>query len=237
VRNLREDETEILDKADAITGQASEIRKLIEQGALNFMKTIMVLLMAAAITVSASDTNKTLAKVVALATPDNAGSWIDSINFAPVGAIKTEHLDGPSQWGVGLDIGANINPFVGFHVVNLSFEGPGQSTVLVKDKSGKKTKASRQVGEDPWGGLLVDETDLQVDAKISRFSNESFSLHLVSGGQYDWNDQDYGVNAGLRLVLDFNKNVGASVGYSIRTWFKGETRVDSLATASINFSF
>lgn len=182
--------------------------------------------MATAITVSAADTNKPAAPVKT--------SWIDSLSIAPVGAVKTDHLDGPSQWGAGLDIAAGINPFVSMHVLNLSFEGSGQTTVEKKTKKGLEKVTT---GQDKWGGLLVDETDVQVDAKISRFSNETFSLHLVSGGQYDWNDKDYGINAGLKLALDFNKNVGASVGYSIRTWFKGDTRVDSLATASFNFTF
>jgi hypothetical protein len=146
---------------------------------------------------------------------DGSARWIDKVSVSTVGAVKTEHLDGPSQWGAGLDIGANLNPFVGIHIVNLSFEG----------------------ADHQWGGLAVDETELLVDAKLSRFSNENFSLHLVSGGQWDWNDHDYGINAGLKVELALNKTLAVSAGYSIRTWFKGQTRVDSLATAAITASF
>lgn len=167
-------------------------------------------------------------------TPKQTASWIDSITVAPVGAIKTEHLDGPSQWSAGLNIGYDVNKFVKLQVVNLSFEGVGQSTLGRKTKKGYHTV---KTGEDSWGGLLVDETDLQVDAKIARFSNETFSLHVVSGGQCDWNEKDYGINAGLKLVLDFSKRVNLSAGYSVRTWLKGETRVDSLTTAELGFRF
>ena len=169
-------------------------------------------------------------------TPKQTVSWIDSITVAPVGAIKTEHLDGPSQWGAGLNIGYDVNPFVKIQVVNLSFEGAGQSTLGRKTKGGFKTVKS---GEDSWGGLLVDETDLQVDTKISRFSNETFSLHLVGGAQTDWNDNNYGVNVGLHAQLDFDKKkrVGLNVGYDLRTWLKGDTKVDSLASASLLFRF
>jgi hypothetical protein len=184
------------------------------------MKLLLTVLMATAITASAADTNKVVAKA-ATAPAQASTSWFEKVSVAPVGAIKTEHLDGPSQWGAGLDVGAAVNPFVSIHVVNLSFEGPG------KEKD----------GHDAWGGLLVDETAVQVDSKISRFSNETFSLHLVGGAQTDWNDNNWGVNVGPRLALDFNKNFGISAGYSIRTWFKGETKVDSLATAQLNVSF
>lgn len=188
---------------------------------------ITLLIMAAAITASAAEKPKAAA---------DTGKWIDRISVAPVGVIKTEHLDGPSQWGAGFDIGAAVNPFVSIHVANLSFEGPGETTGrAIKD--GKKTKGTATTGEDSFGGLLVDETDVQIDAKISRFSNETFSLHLVSGGQYDWNDEDYGINAGLRLELALNKHISASGGYSIRTWLKGQTRVDSLLSAQINVQF
>lgn len=161
-------------------------------------------------------------------------SWIDSITVAPVGAIKTEHLDGPSQWGAGLDVGYQVNPTVSLHIVNLGFEGLGQSTVSTRDKKGKHT-GTKQVGEDVWHGPAIDETDVQIDAKLNYLSKAKFSLHLVAGAQTDWNDNDYGVNVGLKAVYDFNKTVGLRVGYDLRTWLKGETRVDSLASASLVF--
>jgi len=180
------------------------------------MKHIIALLMAAAITVSAADAPKK--------------SVFDGVTFSPVGVLKTEHLDGPSQWGAGFDLGKAINPFVSIHVVNLGFEGAGQETI--KTKNGLQT-----TGENDWGGLLVDETALQIDAQLSSFSKEKFSLHLVAGGQTDWNDNDYGINAGLRADLALHKHVSLSAGYSIRTWFKNETRVDSLATLALNLKF
>lgn len=188
------------------------------------MKNIIVMLTAAvALNVSAAEPLKPGWAKTGI--PPNMGpakaveKWYSSISLAPVGAIKTEHLDGPSQWGAGVDLGYAVNPFVSIHVVNLGFEGAGC--------------------EQPWHGPAVDETDLQVDAKISRFSNETFSLHLVSGAQTDWNDNNYGINAGLRVELALNKKgtVSISSGYSIRTWLKGNTKVDSLATAQINFRF
>lgn len=163
----------------------------------------------------------------------DTGKWIDSISAAPVGVIKMEHLDGPSEWGAGLMFGANVNPYVRIAVTVLSFEGADASSQIVKTKGGK---TMRTTAEDPWGGLLVDQIYVQVDAKLSRFSNESFSLHLVSGGQYDWNDKDYGVNAGLRAELAFTKNLSLSAGYSVVTWFKHQTRVDGLASAQLTLT-
>ena len=131
------------------------------------MKTIITILaMAAAITVSAAD--------------NKSASWLSSVTVAPVGAIKTADITGASQWGAGLDLGANVNPFVSLHVVNLSFEGPGQSSLY-----DKKTKENISAGQDAWGGRLVDETDLLVKAKIARFSTESFSVYAIGGGLRD----------------------------------------------------
>jgi hypothetical protein len=137
-------------------------------------------------------------------------SWIDSISASPVGALKTEHLDGPSQWGAGLNLGYSVNPFVTIQVVNLSFEG------------------DRKCGRDAWGGLLVDETAVQVDAKIAKFSTETFSIHLVGGAQTDWNDNNYGVNVGAKVCLDPSKHFGLFAGYDLQTWLKAKTKVDSL---------
>lgn len=160
--------------------------------------------------------------------------WIDSWSVAPVGAIKTADIDGESQYGAGIDVGVGINPFVSLHAVALSFEGIGQSTEIIKHGEGHKTITT---GEDRWGGRLVDELDIQVDSKIARFSNESFSLHVRGGGQYDFNDENYGVNVGLLLQLDFNKHVAIAGGYDIRTWFKGQTKADSLATFKVIGTF
>lgn len=175
------------------------------------------------------------------ATPSESAKWIDSISIAPVGAVKTEHLDGPSQWGAGLDIGKAVNPLVSIHVLNLAFEGPGQ-TIHSRDseKGGHANNGddSFATGPNKWAGAAIDETDVQVDGKIARFSNETFSLHGVGGAQIDWNgDLNYGVNVGVKLAWDWNKNVGLVGGYTLRTWLKGETKVDSLVTAELKISF
>jgi len=169
--------------------------------------------------------------------PAPTARWIDSLSIAPVGVVKTEHLDGPSQWGAGVDVGANLNPFVGIHIVNLAFEGPGQSQKKVGNGPGDDPNCFKTTGPNSWGGSAIDETDLQVDAKLARFSTENFSLHLVGGAQTDWNTHDYGVNVGARVALDFNKHVGVYGGYDLRTWLKGQTRVDSLVTTGIKFTF
>jgi hypothetical protein len=152
-----------------------------------------------------------------LTLPAAEKSFLDGVTVSPVGVLKTEHLDGPSQWGAGVDIGKNINPFVSLHVVNLAFRNHEDGNFI--------------------GGLLVDETDVQIDAKLSSFSKEKFSLHLVAGGQTQWIDNDYGINAGLRLDFELHKHVSVSAGYSIRTWLKNETRVDSVVTFSTIIKF
>ncbi len=182
------------------------------------MKHLIAILMAVvALNVSAAELVKSPA----------APEWYENISLAPVGVLKTEHLDGPSQWGAGLDIGYAVNSFVSLHVVNLAFEGPGQTEVQT-GRGKTKLDCERTVGPNSWGGSAIDETAVQVDAKIARFSTETFSLHLVGGAQTDWNDNNYGVNVGARVQLDPTKHFGIYAGYDLRTWLKSETKVDSL---------
>lgn len=148
-------------------------------------------------------------------TPSPISAYIDSISLAPIGAIKTAGFSGASQWGAGLDLGVSVNPFVSIHVANLAFEGPK--------------------GQDSFGGLLVDETDILVKAKISRFSTDSFGIYGIGGANRNWDTQDWGFSVGLGAELAFNKHLSLIADYSLRAWFNHPK--DSLGRAGINFSF
>lgn len=171
---------------------------------------ISALLMAAAITVSAAD------------------SWYSNLSLAPVGALKTENIDGPSQWGAGLDIGYKVNDFVSLHAVNLSFEGTGQT--ITKTKKGLSTS-----GEDEWGGLLVDETAFILKADITKFKYNSFIPYFIGGGFRDWNNEDWGFSAGIGAELRLGKRVSLGGDYSLRAKFNQNK--DSLARGFLNVSF
>ena len=174
----------------------------------------------AAVTIASAADNDTTA----------TARWIDKISVAPVGALKTADLDGESQWGAGFLAGYNVNPFVAIQVRALSFEGSGQSTIETK-------KGTRTIGEDDWGGLLVDELAILVPAKINRFSTESISLYVVPGAQWDLNTDNYGISTGLALDYAFNKHFSIGAGYAVRAWFHKPTSVDSLVTGQVKFSF
>lgn len=163
-------------------------------------------------------------------------SWINSISVAPVGALKTADLDGRSQWGAGFQIGYDVNPFVGIQVRALSFEGDNKSTASPSSTT-ERAHNSSSTGEDDWGGRLIDEISILVPARISRFSNESFSLLVIPSGNYDLNSDDYGIGVGLGVELAFNKAVSLSGSYSLRSWFHKPTHVDSLVSAQVNIGF
>ena len=186
-------------------------------------KLLAILMAVATLSVSAAEVTTT-----------ESAKWIDRISVAPVGVLKTADIDGPSQWGAGLQVGYHVNPFVAIQVRALSYEGHGQSTSWHKTKEGYNPVTT---GEDDWGGRLVDEISILVPAKINRFSNEQFSLLVIPSGNYDLNTDDYGIGAGLGLEWAFNKTVSLSGSYSIRTWFKSPTYVDSLVSGQLNFWF
>lgn len=181
------------------------------------MKHIITILMAAAIAFTASAAEK------------KSGSWIDGITIAPVGAVRTADITGASEWGAGLDLGVKVNPFVSLHVVNLSFEGQGHS------KEYSEEKLEYTTGPHSWGGSVIDETALLAKAKISRFSNETFSLYAIGGGQRDWEADDWGFSAGAGVELAFNKRLSLAADYSLRAWFNRDK--DSLLRAMVNLSF
>lgn len=203
----------------------------------------LILAMTAAIAFSASaaDTNKA-------ATATTVTSWIDHIAVAPLGAVRTSDLNGRSEWGAGLDLGVGVNPFVSIHVVNLAFEGPGQtvhSDGFGKDKKkGGKPKGgdgSFTTGPNSWGGTAVDETDILCKAIISPWSTEKFSIYGVGGGLHTWGEnQRWGLSAGAGVELHFNKTFSLGGDYSVRFYSESDQRgssLDGLVRVLANFSF
>lgn len=185
------------------------------------MKLILSLLiiMAAGIA-SAADTNtSTIAR------------WIDSITVAPVGAIRAIDLNGRSEYGAGVDLGVRVNPFVSIHVVNLAFEGPGQT---VQDDG-------RTTGPNSWGGTAVDETDILVRAIISPFSSEKISVYALAGGVHTWGeDQRWGLSAGGGVELRLNKTFSVAGDYSVRMFSEADANgssLDGLARVLVNLRF
>ena len=177
------------------------------------MKYIIALLMAAATSLSAAD-------------------LLGKITLAPVGAVQTADLNGESQWGAGIDLGYKVNNFVGIHVVNLAFEGPGQTTHSIKTKHGFETVMS---GEQPWGGSVVDETDLLIRADITKWKINTFTPYFIGGGLYDWNRDAFGLSVGLGGVFNFTKHVGLGADYSVQFLEEGTKR--SLVKGYFEYSF
>lgn len=193
--------------------------------------------MAAAITVSAAETPKTSTDTAKSIKAES--SWINSVSVAPVGAIKTQNIDSKSQWGAGVDLSYAVNPYVSIHVLNLGFEGYGQSTEPVT-KDGKHTGDTITTGEEPWHGPAVDETDVLVKANISTFSTEKFKPYFIGGGLYDWNLNSFGFSAGLGVELYFNRSFSIAGDYSLRAMFKDDaygSSKNSLGTLKLVYTF
>jgi hypothetical protein len=154
--------------------------------------------------------------LMATATIVSAGDLLGKLTLAPVGAVQTANLNGESQWGAGVDLGYKVNNFVGIHVVNLAFEG-------------------RNSCEQPWGGSVVDETDLLIRADITKWKINTFTPYFIGGGLYDWNRDAFGLSVGLGGQINFTKNVGLGADYSIQ--FLEEGTKQSLIKAYLGFSF
>ena len=139
-----------------------------------------------------------------------AASILDEITVAPVAALKTENITGTSTFGVGLDLGYNVNRFVSIHASSLAFED--------------------------WRGGVVDETEVFGKANFVRFAGEAVQLYGKGGFVRDWGDEAWATSVGLGVELKLSKNIAVGADYSIRAWFS-ERDKDSLARALVSVSF
>lgn len=141
--------------------------------------------------------------------------FIDSFTAAPVSALRTDGLSGPSDFGAGLDIGVGVNKFVSIHATALTYENDG------------------------WRSSVVDESELYVRADLTKFSTDSFIPFFKGGGQADWNNGDFGLGAGGGARIPFTKKqiVSLAGDYTIRAWFSRASRSnkDSLARLYLEF--
>lgn len=153
-----------------------------------------------------------IANAVRAADAKTTATWISSLSVAPVGALKTAEITGSSQWGAGVDVGIGLNKFVSLHVVNLAYES-----------------------DNLWGGEAIDETAVNVEAKLSRFSTESFAPYFLGGVIHSWERDDWGFSAGLGAKIQFNKHLALGADYSVRAFF--DDPEDSLARVFLQGSF
>lgn len=153
-------------------------------------------------------------KVTALASDaSSTARFVDSITVAPVAALRSEGITGPSTFGSGVDLGVGINSFVSVHLVALGFES-----------------------KDHWRGSTVDEGEAYGKATFARFANESFSVFGKGGVNYDFQCRDFGMGVGLGAELKFNKTFSLASDFTVRSYFTGREK-DSLARALLNVSF
>lgn len=128
--------------------------------------------------------------------------WLDDfkpaeIQVAPVAALRTDGLNGQSDFGAGLDLGVGINKFVSIHATALTYEN------------------------ENWRSAAVDESELYVRADITKFASDTFIPYFKGGGQADWNHGDFGLGVGGGARIPFTKKQVVSLGgdYTVRAWF------------------
>lgn len=153
-----------------------------------------------------------LAASTCLSQAGDIAKFIDSFTVAPVAALKTQGLNGPSTFGTGLDLGVGINKFVSVHVTGLAYE------------------------TDNWRSSTVDESEAYVSADLTKFANDTFIVSLKGGAVTDWNEGDYGLAVGLGARIQLSKALSIGSDYSIRAWF-AEREKDSLGRLFVSYKF
>lgn len=157
----------------------------------------------------------------------SSGDWWTDFSITPFAALNHPNLtDGP-RWGVGLDIGYNLNPTVSLHLSNLGYESNPQSGVR------NEQRFNRDLHN--WGGPAIDETSLLLRADLIGHSKERFVLYGIGGADRSWETEDWGFSVGVGAEIRLSKNVSLGADARVRAWFKQEK--DLLTRGFLSFRF
>ena len=173
-------------------------------------------------------------------------SWLDNLTLGGVGAVKTAEINGSSRWGAGVDLGLQLSPLISLHAVNYTFEGVDASST---ERGKKKKKGGAGFGApssssseaESFGGLTIDETDLQLHFKFDKLSNEWLKTYAIAEVGHEWNDEEFGIGLGAGAALSlkklggFGKNLSLNADYTIRAQFSGTE--DGVFRWGLNYSF
>lgn len=138
-------------------------------------------------------------------------SFLSNITISPYGAIKHVEITQGDVYGVGVDVGLSINPYVSVHVLNTAYQ------------------------TEDWRTQAIDETSLLAKASLLSSENKKLSLYGIAGGDRSWQTDDWAFGVGLGVEVRLGKNVSLGVDSRIRSWFNG--REDMQTRGLLNISF
>lgn len=117
------------------------------------------------------------------------------LSFETLGVIRYSDIgSGHQDYGVGLDAGYEFNRYVIGHVRAISYQN------------------------DDWGGSVVDEGSLLVEARLFSSQNSRVSLSAIGGADRDFDRDKWGLSVGLRPSLWIWKGLSLVTEARIRAW-------------------
>lgn len=129
--------------------------------------------------------------------PAAKSSFISGVSITPIGVAAWPDNKGKPQYGVGLDVGYDVNKHVSIHGVGIGYENP-----------------------DDWRGSAVDE--LQGLAKFDLLHAAKLDVYGVAGGSWRFGADDLAVNIGGGSRFNFSKNVSVFAEYLFQVWVDAE---------------
>lgn len=118
--------------------------------------------------------------------------------------VATLDLDGGEDYGAGLDLGYSFNRHVTAHARVVAYE------------------------TDNWRGPAIDEVSLLGEAALFR-SASGATLSAIGGGEYDIQQTDAGLSAGLRASIPLSKSLSLIGEGRYRLWRDGQDDVPLVA--------
>lgn len=152
-----------------------------------------------------------LASVLAICSASSvfAADYLSNLSIDTQGAVRHVSIDGPIQYGAGLNVNYSFNKYVTGYVRALSYSD--------------------------WKHSAVDEGGLGIWATVLESANKGLSLNVVGGLNRDFESEDWGFGLGLGPELKLSKHVSVFAAAEVRTWIKQDK--DILTTFGFNFHF
>ena len=124
---------------------------------------------------------------------------LDRIDIQTIGVYRSVDFES-ARYGAGALLGVSLNKYVTL----------GLSLVAYENGS-----------ERAWGGAVIDETSLLVQASLLRSDNGKLELFAVGGGARDWQHDDWAFGCGLGTRLNITKRFYAESSAQVRAWIHG----------------
>lgn len=135
--------------------------------------------------------------------------YLSNLSIDTQGAVRHVSIDGPVQYGAGLNLNYTLNKYV--------------------------TGYARALSYSDFKHSAIDEGGLGIWATVLQSANKGLSLNVIGGVNRDFESEDWGFGLGLGPSVKLTKHLSVFAAAEVRTWIKQDK--DILTTFGFNYKF